>query len=93
MRSDIEVEIRRLPLSGGILAVVTVGTEVYGATGRQALAALTAAAARAASALTARGCLIEAPAIVALGLAVLGLEPAARQAARCGFLGAPVSKP
>jgi hypothetical protein len=44
MADDIEVHFNRLGLSGGTLVVVAIGTDVYGATDQEPVAALRAAA-------------------------------------------------
>jgi antitoxin (DNA-binding transcriptional repressor) of toxin-antitoxin stability system len=93
MWNDIEVHVRRLRLSGGALAVVAAGTEVYGATGPKPVAALTAVAAKASAALASRGHCVEASAIVALGRRVLGLEAGTVHTQGNGGSGPPASEP
>lgn len=68
MADDIEVHFNRMGLSGGILVVVAIGTDVYGATDVEPVAALHAAASKAAEDRALRGQPVDANDIVERGI-------------------------
>lgn len=68
MADEIEVHFNRAGLNGGTLVVVAIGTDVYGATDEEPIAALRAAAVRAAEDRASRGEPVDPEAIVERGL-------------------------
>lgn len=66
--SDIEVHFSRMGAGGGMLAIVAVGTDVYGATDMEPTRALQTVAMRAAEDLARRGRPIDVESIVEVGL-------------------------
>ena len=68
---DIEVYFNRMGMSGGTLAVVAIGDDVYAATDADAVAALRAAATRAAEDRAQRGRPIDPKRVLERGLASL----------------------
>ncbi len=67
MAHDIDVHFNRLGPTGGTLVIVAIGTDVYGATDRQPLAALHIAARKAAEGLALRGQSVDPSLIVERG--------------------------
>ena len=68
MVDDIEIHFNGMGYSGGTLVVVAIGTDVYGATDREPVAALYAAASRAANDRASLGRPVNAKDIVERGL-------------------------
>jgi hypothetical protein len=68
---DIDVYFNRMGPTGGLLVVVAIGTEVYGATDREPLAALHIAARKAVEGLALRGQAVDPSVIVKRGEAEL----------------------
>ncbi len=71
--SDIEVHFSRMGVGRGMLAIVAVGTDVYGATDPEPARALQTVAMRAAEDLARRGRPVDAESIVEIGAASLPL--------------------
>jgi hypothetical protein len=68
MADEIEVYFNRMGLSGGTLVVVAIGTDVYGATDVEPVAALHAAATKAVEDRALRGQPVDSDAILEQGL-------------------------
>jgi len=65
--TKIDIHFNRLGQTGATLVVVSVGTETYGATGADPLAALRVVARKASEGLAARGCYVDPNLIVERG--------------------------